>query len=676
MIFDLFSRASLNTPTTSISNPASWFMDATGVSGVYSGAKVSERTALNYSAYYACVKVLAETLATVPLKVYERQDKGRRESMTHPLWPIVRMRPNPLMSDFIFRELLVQHVVVWGNFYCDIEWSDNRRIASLWPLRPDVSSVYSKNGQKYLKTQVDGTEYHIPPGNFLHIAGMGSCGLEGYSPVRVFAAQAIGLGAAAEEFGAKYFGSGGRPPIVLTHPSQLSAEAQERMRNNYEKVHGGLRKSHRVMVLDEGVGIENIGIPNDDAQFLETRKFQVEEMARVHRIPQHKIGAMDKATFSNIEHQAIEFVTDAILPWATRIESECNHALFAAVDRGRYYLKHNLDGLLRGDQKTRSEAMAIKRQWGVISADEWRAMEEMNPLPDGVGEDYIVPLNYTTIEQLGDMEPVASASEPDQETKGEPSERRVAVSDTETRTRRSADSRNRLRQAQEPVLKRAAEHLVNAEVRAARRILKKAFKSEAAAAQFIRDMERFYEGFGDYVLREMLPVMLAFAEMLAGEVSIELDASIDMDPNLRAFVSKYAMQYGDRHVLESLRQLRKVISETPQEELENELHATLSRWGDDRPSGIAHNESVRMGSSVTKIIYGAGGVMTLKWVTVGDNCPLCTAMNGRTVSIQEPFLGSGETVDPKDGETAPLKVVKSIGHPPLHKGCNCLITPG
>ena len=225
-----------------------------------------------------------------------------------------------------------------------------------------------------------------------HLRGLSNDGLDGYSPISLMR-QAIGLSMAAEKFGAKFFGNDARPGGILLHPGQLGDEAAKRLTETWESRHGGLSGAHRVAVLEEGLSYKEIGIPPDDAQFLETRKFQVNEIARIYRIPPHMLADLERATFSNIEHQSIDFVTHTIRPWLVRWEQSIKQNLMVPADRDRYFAEFLVDGLLRGDTKSRYEAYAIGRQNGWFSADDIREMENLNPLPDGKGEEYLIPLN-------------------------------------------------------------------------------------------------------------------------------------------------------------------------------------------------------------------------------------------------------------------------------------------
>ena len=320
---------------------------------------VSPSTALQVTAVFACVRILAETVAGLPLHVYRRlENGGKARAPDHYLYSLLHYLPNPEMTSFEFREVMMGHVCTWGNAYAEIEFDRAGRVRALWPLRPDRMTVKRVNGRlqyiyKLSKPDSQGrTEITLRDEQVFHVHGLGSDGIVGYSPIHL-ARQAVGLALAAEEFGARFFGNDARPGVVLEHPGQLGDEAHKRLRESWESRHGGLDKSHRVAILEEGLKVHEIGLPPEDAQFLQTRKFQVSEIARMFRIPPHMIADLERATFSNIEHQSLEFVIHTIRPWLVRWEQEIYRSLLTPQERKTYFAEFLVDGLLRGDIKSR-----------------------------------------------------------------------------------------------------------------------------------------------------------------------------------------------------------------------------------------------------------------------------------------------------------------------------------
>ncbi len=361
------------------------------------GKPVTARTAIQVSTVYACVRVIAETVASLPLHLFEVKETGSDKATKHPLYRLLHDEPNPEMTSFVFRETLLSHLLLWGNAYCQIVRNGRGQITALYPLLPDRMSVdRDPNGNlTYAYTTTDGKTIQIHPVNILHIPGMGFDGIVGYSPVAM-ERNAIGLGMAAEEYGSRFFSNGATPSGVLTHPNTVKNPAA--LRQSWNAAYGGNANSGRVAILEEGLKFERISMPNNEAQFLETRKFQVSEICRIFRVPPHLVGDLEHATFSNIEHQSISFGMHTIRPWLVRLEQGMNRALLSESEKGRFYVRFNMDGLLRGAYKERMEGYAIARQNGWMSANDIRELESMNPISDSEGGNaYLVNGNMIRI---------------------------------------------------------------------------------------------------------------------------------------------------------------------------------------------------------------------------------------------------------------------------------------
>ncbi|MDD2772995.1 MAG: phage portal protein [Elusimicrobiales bacterium] len=356
-----------------------------------SGVLVNERLSLNLSAVYACTQVLAQTIGSLPLVIYQRTADGKSRAATHPLYRILHDSPNREMTSMAWRQAIMLHLCLWGNHYSEIEFDSDGNPAALWPITPWRVTLKRIDGQLVYAVALDSGVVTVPFRRMLHIKGLTYDGLLGLSPVRA-AHETIGLGIGAQKYAAKFFANDARPGGVLEHPGQLSDEAAARLRKSFERTHEGLDNKFRVSVLEEGMKYAAVGVPPEDAQLLETRKYSVSEIARYFRMPLHKISDLERSTNNNIEQQAIEFITDTIRPWLVNIEQELSFKLFS----GDYFPEFIIEGLLRGDIKARYEAYAIGRQWGWLSADDIRERENMNKLPDGQGGQYLVPLNMTS----------------------------------------------------------------------------------------------------------------------------------------------------------------------------------------------------------------------------------------------------------------------------------------
>lgn len=358
-----------------------------------SGKPVNERTAMQTTAVYACVRILAEAVASLPLHVYEYQDDGGKKLVhDHPLYYLLHDEPNPEMTSFVFRETLMSHLLIWGNAYAQIIRDGAGRVLGLYPLLPDkmevqrddkgnIYYVYSRNSDENPMFK-DYGNIKLKAEDVLHIPGLGFDGLIGYSPIAM-AKNAVGMTLACEEYGASFFANGANPGGVLEHPGVLKDPSK--VRESWNSVYRGVNNAHKIAVLEEGMKYQQIGIPPEEAQFLETRKFQINEIARLYRIPPHMVGDLDKSSFSNIEQQSLEFVKYTLDPWVIRWEQSLQRSLLLPGEKGKYFIKLNVDGLLRGDYQSRMNGYAVGRQNGWFSANDIREMENMNPIPDEEG---------------------------------------------------------------------------------------------------------------------------------------------------------------------------------------------------------------------------------------------------------------------------------------------------
>lgn len=405
----------------------------------FSGKSVNPTTAIQVSAVYACVRVIAETIASLPLGVYEGTDEGSRKATEHPLYRLLHDEPNAEMTSFIWRETMLAHLLLYGNSYSQIIRTGRAKVESLYPLLPDHMEVDrdSQGNLTYTYTTSEGQMYRLDPTEVLHIPGLGFDGVMGYSPIAL-EKSAIGLGIAAEEYGSRFFQNGARPSGILTHPNTVKDPAA--LRASWNTAYGGSGNTGRVAVLEEGMHFEPLSIPNNEAQFLETRKFQVNEICRIFRVPPHMIGDLDRATFSNIESQNISFAVHTIRPWLVRIEQAINRALIPEKEKGRFYVQFNLDGLMRGDYKSRMEGYAIARQNGWMSANDIRELENLNPITDEEGGNaYLVNGNMIPISLagLGVLMGLAVETEEPQESETEgPQEKTQEGSEANGRSKR------------------------------------------------------------------------------------------------------------------------------------------------------------------------------------------------------------------------------------------------
>ena len=374
-----------------------------------SGKTVNERTALQTTAVYACVRILSETIASLPLHVYRYTEGGKTKDTEHALYTLLHDEPNPDMTSFVFRETLMSHLLIWGNAYSQILRDRSGQVIGLYPLLPDQMSVHRSEKGKlfyvYNRYEEDNPNFQekgsvvLSQEEVLHIPGLGFDGLIGYSPIAL-AKNAVGMTLACEEYGASFFGNGANPGGVLEHPGILKDPAK--VRDSWNAVYQGTRNAHKVAVLEEGMSYKQIGIPPEEAQFLETRKFQINEIARLFRIPPHMVGDLEKSSFSNIEQQSLEFVKYTLDPCVVRFEQALKKSLLLPEEKKTHFIKFNVDGLLRGDYQSRMNGYAIGRQNGWLSTNDIRELEELNPIsPEEGGDLYLINGNMTKLKDAG-----------------------------------------------------------------------------------------------------------------------------------------------------------------------------------------------------------------------------------------------------------------------------------
>lgn len=1044
---------------STLAQPQQWLIDVLGGGKSNTGVSVTEDTAMRSTAVFACVKILAETVASLPLPVYRRLEGGGKERTTrHYLYPILHDLPNPEMTSFELREVLQGHLALRGNAYCYIARDRLGRVVELWPLPPQHMSIRRVGDLlQYTLQQSDGMRI-FKPDEIWHIRAFSRDGVVGLSPIAQ-AREAIGLALATEEFGARFFGSGTNVGGVAKHPGKLSEQGSKNLRESINETYGGLGRSHRVMLLEEGMDFDKVGIPPEDAQFLETRKFQLNEIARIYRIPPHMIGDLDRATFclpadaevytiqgpkrivdvragelvwsrrdggglipaavehvgpsgtdailritttnrtirlnakhrvlarraverplqpgekggrnrdgrkwrvewvteyvpagelmigdaivafngtpdsgrwetptrratvgfmefcglylgdgymtdghatiaraknapymdhyrevilqefsrydggngrgdrrsvrrapvtlfegerytrfasveavaelralglggtahekhvpewvfgladelklaflrgyldadgsvdkkgritfsscnkellsgirhlcmslgipvtnvterightrlpngrmtpvhqyaftcsdpganlrigshdpryverlqsgkpfdrkarrypryggrgfselgtelsrivaieaegeepvydltvadthsfiadgvvvhnSNIEQQSIDFVVNTIRPWLVRWEQSITKTLIPEDERAVYFAEFLVDGLLRGDIKSRYEAYAVGRQNGWLSADDIRGLENMNPLPDGQGEVYLVPLNMVPAKQLIDGTVDGSGEEA-------PDGRAIR----ELRSTRSATARRRIGNSYRRVFADAAARVVRRERSDVMRAAEK-FLGRRDAGQFTAWLEDFYRDHGQFIEQHMLPTFLAYSEAVQAEAADEIGMPAGMTPELEEFVRAYLAVYITRHIGSSLGQLREVVRDAigAGEDPVPALEKRFQEWEEKRPNKIALRETVQAGNAITKATYTQGGVTKIQWRNYSDTCPYCQSLDGRTVGINSTFVAKDEEIQP-EGVDKPLTFRSDIGHPPAHSGCDCNIT--
>lgn len=512
----------------------SWYYPGGSLYGGTSGAKtksgapVTEDNAMRLSVFWACVKILSEDVASLPLHLYRKLPGGGKERATdHPLYSLLHDQPNPEMTSMSFSECGQAHRLTWGNSYCEIERGRGKvgrsQVVALWPITPNRVTVKRDDNKQivYKVTLAGGSSpITLPKRQILHVPGLGFNGVIGYSPV-AFAREAIGLGLALEEYSELYFGQGTHPGVVVSHPGKLSQQGHDNLQSSLMDAHSGLGKSHRLMLLEEAMKIEKLGIDNKDSQFIESKKYSnIDIGTRIMRVPPYMYGEMEKSAWANVEQQALDYVVKTLRPWLVRYEQALNSALLSEDERGTYFFEHLVDGMLRGDIKSRYEAYAVGRNNGWLNADEIREFENMNPMESGQGKIYLIPLNMIPATQAG-KEPDVPAPTPAQNNR--------------------AAYRFRIDNAFRGVIADAAGRVVRKEAQRVRWIMEKPEERGG--------FDEFYREFPGYVRMQMIPAFSCFSEAIIGmETVINGRNYDDSGPKITRFVSDYAAHFAADYI--------------------------------------------------------------------------------------------------------------------------------
>lgn len=364
-----------------------------------SGVAVTPDTALTFTAVLAAHLTISTDVATLPLDVVRTRKSGARELATdHDLYAILRDDPNDELDGFRFRQTLMGHTLGWGNSFSEIERDFSGRPLKLHLLPPRESETKAdRDDRNRLVYRVNNCSDELSPRDVLHVAGLGYDGITGYTPIGL-ARQAIGLGMAIEHYAAAFYGNAASPKGALKHPKRLSKEARENLRESFERVHAGPANAHRLAILEEGMEWQAFSISPEDAQYLESRRFQVLEICRIYRIPPHKIGDFSEAHLANLEAANLDYLMTTLAPWLTSIESQGNKKLLTRAERAAgLSIVHDMTALMRGNMAARSAFYQIMRNVGAYSVNDILRAEGMNPLgPEG--DTHLAPLSNSTLE--------------------------------------------------------------------------------------------------------------------------------------------------------------------------------------------------------------------------------------------------------------------------------------
>jgi HK97 family phage portal protein len=649
------------------------------------GVEVTADTAMTLSAWWCGVNILANAMGVLPLKLYLTKKGGGRElARDHYLFRMLHRRPNRWMTAFEFRSMSMGHLLTRGNFFAQKVIARDGRLLAVVPLNPTRVTVVVTEKIRYKFTPLSGEPQWFDEEEILHLRGLSSNGVVGLSPITA-ARQSLGMALAAQRHGVKFFENFARPGGVLRTPGPLTKEQRNHIRISWAESQGG-ENILKPAVLEGGLEWQAIGVNNEDAQWLGSLNHSIVDVARWLNMPPHKLKELSRATFSNIEHQGLEFVVDTILPWAENQEQRYDLTFLTEEEQDQgYYFKYSIEALLRGDSASKAAFYSSLFNMASISPNEIREKEEMDPVEGG--DQRFVQMNLIPLERAGNLfgamgydmlkakggdEDEGADEEGEEEGDQEKKDGDRGAVPLEMRRllrERSLTLRRRYRMTYEALFRDTASRIVKKETRAVGRIITSEFTTRSIPS-FVQRLLDFYAEFQGEVRDAFLPLLSGYMSVVGASAAEEVNSKFDKDDEVSRFVRYYAEAMAARHVRSSKGQLQKLVDEAEPDQLDELLRGRLAEWEEKRPGKMANREVVQAGGAFADMIYVAAGFGSV-WVASGGACPICQEMDGRSTGPQESFLNEGQTVDPGDGKTTPLKVSGSVRHPPLHEGCEC-----
>lgn len=650
---------------SNLKDPKQWLAESLIGEPSHSGKNVNEETAMKSSAVFACVRILSESVAMLPLILYQRQERGKDRAKDHYIYELLKDCPNPEMSAFTFKETMLMHLLLWGNFYANIEYRGDGKPKALWPLMPHKTEPWRKEGTRQLVYHTylpDDRLVELPNHEVLHVPGLSYDGLKGLSPIG-YARESIGLDLATEEFGARFFSQGTNMGAIAKHPGRLSDTAYSNLKKDLERKYQGLGNAHRLMLLEEGMDIEKVGIPPENAQFLETRQFQKRDIARIFRVPLYLLADVEKgASYSSIEQQSLDFLKYSIQPWLSRIEQAVNNQILSREARKRYFAEFLIDSLLRADIQTRYDAYSTAINYGFLTINEVRAMENKNPSEYEEADKLWIQQNMMPIDQT-------------QQEDGGLRKKIIENARGRSPSKRGAKSRLDKSKSFERLVQQGTKNIIAKEKKD---VLEKAKENlERGQQGFLAWIERYYKDLEDDVKNEMRPYFESLTESMRQDLSDDLDIDTELTEDDEEFLEEYLEAYAKRYTSSSEGQLAALVRQAHEsDKTEYELvEERINEWEERRPRKEARNETVQLGNAVSRAIMAGAGIQYLRWVNAGDDtCDYCKELNNKVVGIDKPFLGGNEKLQ-AEGEEFDMNVRRPSFHPPIHSFCQCQIEP-
>lgn len=613
-----------------------------------SGVTVSPQRAMSVPAALSAIRLLSESVASLPLVLYRKDRQGGRERATdHPLHRLLHGSPNDRQTAFMLKEVIMLGLLTDGNGYCLVDWQENGQPSALWPV--ESNKVYidqdPATGRIVYKVTLGTGMIDVAPENILHVPGLCFDGLRGYSII--FAArEALGSAISELSHGATFFQNAAMPSGVLTHPGKLREETSEKLRSYWNQAYGNPSQAHRTALLEEGLKYEQISINNKDSQWLESRAFSVKEVARIFRLPPHLLGDLERASYSSIEQQNLEFLQYTLRPWLTRIEQSINLKLLTPKEQKSLYAEFTTADFLRADTKTRFESYEVALRSGWLNVNEVRQRENMPPV-DG-GDAHLFQLNMAPLNEAQNQ--------------------RRGHSEAHLATKPKIEYRSIARETNKAKIEGAVRELLDEEGST----LLSLIDDNSSEAEIKEILQRYYEERGPAVKAKMQPLFAGMTQALQRAAAEKANAVPWSEAEMVPFVERQAETFSSKHVGIGLTMaLAAAALPEPKRELAETFEAALEA----RPSKAAHLSSTALEADTAYETFRKAGVTKLQWVTEQDACEFCAQLSGKIVGIEQPFVREGEEIPGPGGQAAGLTARSPRISPPLHLGCHCSIQP-
>lgn len=594
-----------------------------------SGQRVTEQSALKLPAVYACVRVISEAVAALPLIVYKRgRDGSKKRARDHSLYRLLHDSPNPFMDSFTVFEMLIAGCLLRGNAYAQVDRDGDGVVVAIYPLRSSRITVKVKNDKVFYEYQQGTVKKKYKWQDILHLKGLSFDGIVGVSPLALLS-ETIGRAQAVNEYSAKYFANDASPGGVLRHPGMLGEKAAYNLRKAWNSRFSGNANSHRTAILEEGMEYQPMGLSPEDSQMIDSAKFGVVEVCRAYKVPLNLVQDHERSTYSNVTEQNRSFVVHTLQPWLKRVEQVCNRTLFTEKEKEKYFVEHKLDSLLKGDQKTRYECYQIGIEQGFLSKNDVRGFENLSPVPGG-------DKHQATAEQR-------------------PEARNRAVQE-------GYQKRDKIRDQFKPLIKEAVKVILARECEQIKRTLD---RFQRGGRQENADLKAWLQEFYSNVLPEFLkakydPVLRSFAMAITDQAEEEMEAT---GTDLAEYVNEHIGHVVDGYAAASLNQLVNLLESGGGIDA---VEIRLDEWeaDDHRANKSAENQSVSTSNVIFAGVAFYHGYKVMVQAREGA-CKFCKSVSGT-------ILGRGEYAV-KAGSYDDMTVKTSMSAPPWHRGCSCYL---